>query len=330
LDERRRQQAESAIAETKKKCPTFSADAVKAHLPKKPDLPPVVRPVRKQGVKKKGGKRSSDNRKNGVMPLEKQIEEKTTKKRSLDHEQRSKKEPDKKEYGTKLVSKMDSFRGGSDSANARERKPMSFKELMDLAKQQKQEGKAKEGLKMKETGKQVLSTSDIKRDLEPHNKHSKEVVRQKETHKGKSVLFKFKERPVCPQTVDKQTTLRTESTKPKCTVSSRTIVSSQHAGHNKRPEKRPRDASNEERNAKRLHIPVRKTDRHYAHGRKKRLEKEYEDMDFIDDSDAEDFDVSSHIKEIFGYDRHKYAFENPSVDAMESSYNEIMKEEKVR
>ncbi|XP_077994530.1 uncharacterized protein LOC144448240 [Glandiceps talaboti] len=59
-------------------------------------------------------------------------------------------------------------------------------------------------------------------------------------------------------------------------------------------------------------------------------ESEYEDDDFIDDGPLEDesVDVSSYIKEIFGYDKSKYGYESDyALRNMEASYSQIAKEE---
>ena len=285
--------------------------------------------MKKRGGRKEGDIKSSDNRKNGVkMPAEKQqAEGKWTKKGTLDkREQRTKEPLSKREQRTKKKSpdkrEQDCcFRGGNATVNTKERKPMGFKELMSLAKEQKNDGKTKEGERMKpvkETGRQceqLPSTSKIKRDHSKPQRHTNEGLQEKRMHKGKSLSSEFKGKPVkiqCAKTMDKPTVERTESTRSKCIVSSRTIDTSQLAGHNQRREKRPRDTGSEETNAKRLHVnpylrlddfPVRKTDREHTHSMKKKLRLEYEEMDFIDDDSAEDFDISSHIKEIFGYDR---------------------------
>lgn len=50
--------------------------------------------------------------------------------------------------------------------------------------------------------------------------------------------------------------------------------------------------------------------------------------DFIDDGDDVE-DYSSHIKEIFGYDKSRYRLIDEDVDNMESSYAQQMKEESI-
>ncbi|GJQ65224.1 hypothetical protein Trydic_g7357 [Trypoxylus dichotomus] len=58
-------------------------------------------------------------------------------------------------------------------------------------------------------------------------------------------------------------------------------------------------------------------------------DEEYDpDMDdFIDDGPEEEQDYSKYINEIFGYDKHRYRFEDDDVDNMESTFAQQMKEE---
>ena len=69
------------------------------------------------------------------------------------------------------------------------------------------------------------------------------------------------------------------------------------------------------------------------HQRRPRIDSDSEydsDMDdFIDDGDCGGSDVSSVIKSMFGYDKSKYKDEDDDLDDMESSFNQMQREEKV-
>ncbi|XP_065826662.1 protein SPT2 homolog [Oscarella lobularis] len=68
----------------------------------------------------------------------------------------------------------------------------------------------------------------------------------------------------------------------------------------------------------------------------RRRESNYYDDDDDDDDDddgfiekgGEEFDYSSIIRDLSGYDKSKYRFEDPRTDNMEASYREIVQEEK--
>lgn len=66
-------------------------------------------------------------------------------------------------------------------------------------------------------------------------------------------------------------------------------------------------------------------------GQKRRVidsDSEYDSEmdDFIDDDDA-DMDFSSHIKEIFGYDKNRYRDDDDDIDRMESNFAQVQREE---
>lgn len=267
-----------------------------------------MRPVKKKGERRRqdGDLKSSDDKRDGLSARKQQkvaIERKKKEKWPL--EKTEKKKEGYKDSGVTV--KTDKVR-----------KPMGFQELMNLAKQQKDgDFKMKEretSKRAKETGK---SNEQIPSASKPYKRLHKPVLdRDGKRREGEKIQNeKSVSNSVTTQhaeVVGKRSVEQTASAVPKCTVSSRTIDKSPHQLLSHRQDKRGRETGREDVKSKKLHdnpylslddFPVNKTHRDQSVKKKKRLASD--EFDFIDDTDVGDVDVSSHIREIFGYDKQK-------------------------
>ena len=211
----------------------------------------------------------------------------------------------KKEYGSRKREAVEK--------TTKDRKPMNFVELMSLAREQKEaEMKGKEKERETKSAREVTGKAHAQKEVSL-NSIGKPIRGDKTTgkqtiHEGKSIGTRVKEKCVNGA----QPIKAASKALPRCTMTSTTIENSSHQFHKRRHDKRNRESSSEEMKVKRLHVNPylsiddfpRKTTQQTKTS-KKRHHRVSEELDFIDDDDSEDVDVSSHIREIFGYDRHK-------------------------